>query len=272
MREKGKPLAYVVLTLAAVIFAFPFVWMVNSSLMSTPETMTIPVTLIPAELQWENYSFILERFPVWRWYINSITVMIGMVAGQIIFPSLAAFAFARLNFRGKDIVFILFLSLMMVPEQIFIMPRYYLLQGFGLDNSLIALFLPKIWSVFAVFMLRQFFMGLPKELDEAAKIDGCGYFTIYSRILMPLLKGPLVSLAILAGLAAWKDLLWPIIMIRENELKTVIAGLAVVQDAYGSQFNYTMVAGVLGSFAIIIVFFLLQKQIVRGIAQEGIKG
>ncbi len=272
MKVKGKVLAYAILTFAAIIFAFPFIWMINSSLMSTPETMTIPVTLFPEKLMWENYEFILERFPVWRWYFNSTVVMIGMVAGQIIFPSLAAFAFARLKFRGKDILFILFLSLMMVPEQIFIMPRYYLLQGLSLDNTLISLFLPKIWSVFAVFMLRQFFMGLPKDLDEAAKIDGCGYFTIYARILMPLLKGPIVSLAILAGLASWKDLLWPIIMIRENELKTVISGLAVVQDAYGSQFNYTMVAGVLGSFIIVIIFFLLQKQIVRGIAQEGIKG
>ncbi len=272
MKEKHVIPSHITLVLVCIIFGFPFLYMVLSSFMTAGEISSVPTTLIPAQLEWENYQEILSKFTVGRWYLNSAIVVIATTFGQVFFASLAAYAFARLNFPGKEVLFMVFLSLYMVPEQIFIMPRFYLIRDLGLNNTLVSLFLPKMFSVLGVFMLKQFFSSLPKDLDEAAKIDGCGHFRIFAQVLMPLLKGPLVSLSILSGLGIWKDLLWPIIMIRDNDKKTVVAGLAVIQDIYSGKFNYTMVGGVLGSIVVIILFFVLQKHIVKGIASQGIKG
>lgn len=269
--KKIKWPVYTILLIAVAISVFPFIWMILTSFKSYDETVRIPIQIFPSEWLLSNYADVLEKYPIGQWYINSIVMIFIAIIGQIIFASLAAYGFARLRFPGRESIFIVFLALMMVPEQIFIIPRYQIISGWGLVNNQIALWLPKLFSVFAVFMLRQFMQTLPKDLDEAAKIDGCGFFRIYSMILMPLLKAPLTSLAIISGLGIWKDLMWPLIVIRDMEKKPVIAGLAVLADVFNNQYQYLMVGGVIGTLPVIIMFFILQKQFVTGIAFEGIK-
>jgi multiple sugar transport system permease protein len=260
-----------ILVIASALSVFPYIWMILTSFKTYDETVMIPIRVFPSKWLISNYIDVLKRYPVGRWYLNSFMMIFMAILGQIIFASLAAYAFARLSFPCREVVFILFLSVMMVPEQIFIIPRYQIMSSWGLINNEVALWLPKLFSVFAVFLLRQSFRSLPRELDEAAMIEGCGYFRIYLTILMPLLKVPLVSLAILSGLGIWKDLMWPLIVIRDTAKKPVIAGLALIADAYNNKYQYLMVGGVLGTLPVIIIFFILQKQFVRGIASEGVK-
>ena len=165
----------------------------------------------------------------------------------------------------------LMLSIMMIPEQIFIIPRYNTLAAVGLTNTRVALWIVSLFSVFAVFMMRQFILSVPRELDEAAMIDGCGYFRIYATIILPVLRAPIVSLAILSGLSTWKDMMWPLIVIRDRDKMPVVSGLSTLADYYANKYPQLMAGGVLCSIPVIIFFFVLQKYFVAGIASQGIK-
>jgi multiple sugar transport system permease protein len=198
--------------------------------------------------------------------------MVVVIIGELIISSMAAYAFARLNFPFKNAIFIFCLSLMMVPSQIFLIPQYDLMVKAGLNDTLIALILPRLFNVFSVFMLRQFFMTLPRELDDAAKIDGCGFFGIYYQILLPLLKPALVSVAILSGLSTWKDLLWPLIVNNSMEKYTLSAGLALLIGEHTTIYPHVMAGSFLAVWPMILLYFLAQKQFVEGIAFSGIKG
>ena len=163
-------------------------------------------------------------FPIAKWFMNSILAVVISLLAQVFLGSLAAYAFARLRFPGKKFLFMLMLSIMMIPEQIFIIPRYNTLAAVGLTNTRVALWIVRLFSVFAVFMMRQFILSVPRELDEAAMIDGCGYFRIYATIILPVLRAPIVSLAILSGLSTWKDMMWPLIVIRDRDKMPVVSG------------------------------------------------
>lgn len=267
---KNLPI-YAALLVAVVIFAFPFIWMLLTSFKTLDETIKIPVQFFPKKLIFENYREVIAAFPMMKWYINSMIVTGITIFGQIVIGAMAGYGFARLYFPFKNVIFIMFLALMMVPEQIYIFTRYDLMLSWGLANTTTAMWLPKIFSIFAVFFFRQFIQSIPRELDEAAMIDGCGYTGIFLRIILPTLKNAFVSLAILAGLAAWKDLMWPIIVVQDVEKLTVIAGLARLADKFNGKYQYLMVGGVLGTFPVIILFFILQKRFVQSIASEGIK-
>lgn len=251
---------------------FPFVWMILTSFKTYEETVKIPFQFFPTEWLISNYTYVLDAYPVLLWYGNSLVMILMVIIGQIILGSSAAYAFAKLEFPFKNTLFLAFLAVMMVPQQIYIIPRYKMMIDWGLLNTTVALWLPKVFNVFAVFLLTQFAKSLPREIDEAAKIDGSGYFRHYITIIMPLLKTPLITLSILAGLGAWKDLMWPMIVIQESAKKPVIAGLALLADRSNGQYPYLMAGGVLGTIPVIILFFILQRHFVEGIATEGIKG
>ena len=269
--KKGKWLIYFVLILAEAVMTIPFLWMLLTSFKTFEDSTKIPLQILPEQWILTNYTEILEVFPIAKWFMNSILAVVISLLAQVFLGSLAAYAFARLRFPGKKFLFMLMLSIMMIPEQIFIIPRYNTLAAVGLTNTRVALWIVRLFSVFAVFMMRQFILSVPRELDEAAMIDGCGYFRIYATIILPVLRAPIVSLAILSGLSTWKDMMWPLIVIRDRDKMPVVSGLSTLADYFANKYPQLMAGGVLCSIPVIIFFFVLQKYFVAGIASQGIK-
>ena len=184
---------------------------------------------------------------------------------------MAAYAFARLNFPGRDVIFIVLLALLMVPGQIFLVPNYEIMVKLHLADTVTALWIPKIFSAFGTFMLCEFFKGLPKSLDEAAMLDGCGFFQIYYKILLPLLKPALSSLAILTAISTFKDLMWPLIVNNSMEKMTLSAGLAMLIGEHTTYYPQVMAGGIIAILPMIVLFFFFQKQFVEGIGTTGVK-
>ncbi len=270
MKAKNWPI-YTVLSIAVLTMVIPFLWMILTSFKTFEDSTKIPMEILPEVWILSNYKDILDVFPIALWFGNSVLAIVISVIGQIFFGSLAAYAFARLRFPGKDFLFLLILSIMMIPEQIYIIPRYNILASVELTNTRTALWITKLFSVFAVFLLRQFILSVPRELDEAAMVDGCSYFRIYATIIMPILRAPIISLVILSGLTTWKDMLWPLIVIRDRDKMPVVSGLSTLADYFANRYPHLMAGGVLCSIPVIILFFVLQKHFVAGIASEGIK-
>lgn len=262
---------YLVLIIAVAVMVIPFLWMLLTSFKTFEDSTKIPLQIMPEQWVLTNYQEILEVFPITKWFLNSVLSVGISIVGQVLLGSLAAYAFARLQFPGKEFLFMLCLSIMMIPEQIFIIPRYNTLAAVGLTNTRTALWIVRLFSVFAVFLMRQFILSVPKELDDAAMVDGCGYFQIYARIILPVLKAPVISLAILSGLTTWKDMMWPLIVIRDRDKMPVVSGLSTLADYFANRFPHQMAGGVLCSVPVIIFFFILQKYFVAGIASQGIK-
>ncbi|MCE5207018.1 MAG: carbohydrate ABC transporter permease, partial [Chloroflexi bacterium] len=247
-------------------------WMILTSFKTYEESIRIPLTFLPGQWNLTNYSTVWHKFPFLNFYINTFIVMVVVIVGELFISSMAAYAFARLNFPFRNAIFVFCLSLMMMPGQIFLIPQYDLMVKAGLNNTIIALILPRLFSVFSVFMLRQFFLTLPTELDDAAKIDGCGFFGIYFRILLPLVKPALISMAILSGLSTWKDLIWPLIVNNSMDKYTLSAGLALLIGEHTTIYPNVMAGSFLAVWPMILLFFLAQKHFVEGIAFSGIKG
>lgn len=273
MRKKTRSnmIVYLFLVLCGLITIVPFLWMVLTSLKTYGESIHIPLVFFPDKMQWENYASVWNKFPILKLYLNTFVVMMLSIISQVLVCSMAAYAFARLEFKGKNFLFLLCLSMMMIPSQIFLVPHYDIMVSWKLNNTLTALWLPKIFNIFAMFMLRQYFSSLPIELDEAAKLDGCSRWRIYWNILMPLLKAPIVALCILTGLGTWKDLMWPLIINVDMDKMVLSAGLANLTGQNITNYPELMAGGVLAALPMILLFFLFQKQFVEGIAMSGTK-
>lgn len=262
---------YIILIIACATTILPLLWMFLTSFKTFEESIQIPMTIFPESFNPESYKIVLNKFPFDKLFINTFLVMIVVVIGQIVVCSLAAYAFARLSFPGKELIFLLCLSIMMIPGQTFIIPRYELINKWGLADTITALWLPNLFDVFGVFMLRQFFSTLPKELDEAAKIDGSGFFRIYYQILLPLIKPAIVSLAILTALTTWKDLLWPLIINTDINKQTLSAGLALLIGEHTTYYPQVMAGAFISVVPMIVIFFFLQRFFIEGIALSGTK-
>ena len=263
---------HVFLVLGSFLAVGPFIWMFLTSIKTFEETIQIPVKFLPDIPQWENYAIISDKLNFPRLYLNTILVALMMIVGQILIVTICAYAFDRLKFPGKNVLFLGMLALMMVPGQIFIIPRFKIMVSLHLTNTLIGLVLPGLFNIFGVFLMRQFFSTIPKELDEAALIDGCSYFRIYWNVLLPLVKSGITTLAILTMLSAWKDLMWPLINNSRAEMMTLAAGLAMLIGEHTTYYEQVMAGGVIAVLPLIILFVIFQKQFVAGIAQSGIKG
>ncbi len=262
---------HIVLILASIITIGPFIWMLLTSFKTFEESVLIPPTLLPAAWNLDNYRIVVEKFPFPLFYLNTFAMVAMSIIGQLVICSMAAYAFARLTFPGRNVLFTLCLALLMVPGQIFLVPHYDIMVRLKLTDTVTALWLPKVFSAFGTFMLRQFFMGQPKSLDEAAKIDGCSYFGIYFRILLPLIKPALVSLAILTALSAFKDLMWPLIVNNSMTKMTLSAGLAMLIGEHTTYYPQVMAGSALAIWPMILLFLLFQRQFIEGIAMTGIK-
>jgi len=267
-----KILKYTLLIILTLSMLIPFLWMLSTSLMSELEVYQFPPKFIPSTLKWSNFIEAMSMQPFGRYFLNTFIVSSASVIGQLIFCSMAAYAFARIRFLGRDKIFGLYLSTMMIPAIVTIIPAFLIINIFGWMNTYWALFTPTISSVWGIFLLRQFFQTIPKDLEDAARVDGASEFTIFWKIILPLSKPALATLAIFAFMGSWKDFLWPLIVTNRMDMRTVEVGIANFSSLYSTDWPHQMAAAVVVMLPIIIVFFIAQKYFVRGITLTGMKG
>lgn len=267
--NKSNNLIHVLLIIGAIIMILPFLWMVLTSIKSLTESVQIPPKILPSVAQWDNYSAVAKILPFASFYVNTILMMVGRVVGSVLFSAMAAYACARLNFPGKNIFFGLVLFQMMIPGQLFIIPQFLIVQKLGLLNTVSALIVPGIVSAFGTFLLRQFFMGLPKDLEEAAKLDGCTIWQTFYKIMLPLSRSGLIALAIFTSLFAFKDLMWPLIVNMSIDKMTLSSGLASLQGQFATNYPQLMAGSLLAIWPMLLIFVIFQKKFIEGIATSG---
>ena len=264
-----KILVHLLLVFGSLLMIMPFVWMLLTSGKTLTESVKIPPIIFPESFQWENFSIVLDKLPFVSFYINTFLMIAFRVVGSVLFSAMAAYACARLNFPGRNLFFSLVLIQMMIPTQIFIVPQYLLVQKMNLLNSIPALVLPGIVSAFGTFLLRQFFLSLPNELEEAAKLDGCNVWQTFFKIMLPLAKSGLVALSIFTGLFAFKDLMWPLVVNMSMEKMTLSSGLANLQGQYTTHYPQLMAGSLLAIWPMLLIFIIFQKKFIEGIATSG---
>lgn len=275
MRGKAKfyhVIVHLALLVGIVVVVFPFVWMILTSFKTNGEALHIPPTILPEQFVTTAYTTIMNALPFATVYLNTIISTLITVIGQVVFCAMAGYAFARIEFPFKNVIFVIVLSVLMVPGQIFLIPQYSIIQKLGLLDTIPALFLPNLFSAFGTFLLRQFFMSLPKELEEAAVLDGCGRFQIFSKIMLPLVKPGIVALVIFTAKFAWNDFMWPLIVNTSTEKMTLGPALSTLKGQYTTQYPMQMAGAVMAVLPLIVLFFIFQKQFIEGVAQSGIKG
>ena len=251
---------------------FPFLWMISTSLMSELEVYQFPPVLLPSTWKWSNYAEALTLQPFGKFFLNTVIVAAASVTGQLVFCSMAAYAFARMRFRGRDKIFGAYLATMMIPAIVTVIPSFLLITKFGWMNTYWALFTPTLSSVWGIFLLRQFFQSIPRDLEDAARIDGASELTIFWKVILPLSKPALATLAIFAFMGSWKDFLWPLIVTNRTDMRTVEVGIANFSSMYQTDWPHQMAAAVLVMAPVVLVFFIAQKYFVRGVTMTGMKG
>ena len=267
----GRALLYIILVFWAVFMIMPFAWMLLTSVKTQPEAMKVPIVWLPKNPQWKNYVDVLQKYRFASYYKNTAFVTVTTVVFQLITCSMGAYAFARLDFPGKNAIFLVYMTVLMVPTQMIIIPRFIMTMRLGWLNSFAGIIIPNLPSIYGVFFLRQNFMTLPRELDEAAMIDGCSFFGIYWRILLPLLKNGLIAFGVRTTLWSWNEILWPLIVTSKQSLYVLSIALANMQGQYAQKIPTQMAAGVLAMAPMLLVFLIGQKQMLEGIALSSIK-
>jgi multiple sugar transport system permease protein len=270
----NKITVYILLIGFSILFAFPFVWMVGTSL--TPGELVLDRNrpFIPLQPQWSNYSEALTVLPFATFLKNTLIISIMCVIGQTISASLVAFAFARLKFPGRDALFVMVLATMMLPGQVTMIPTFIMFTIPGWIDSLKPLIVPAFFGggAFFIFLLRQFFLTIPTELEDAARIDGCGSFGIYRHVILPLSKPALTAVALFSFMGHWNDFLGPLIYTQSEENKTLALGLSAFKGLHGTEYHLMMAASVAVLLPVIILFFFSQKYFVEGVVTSGVKG
>ena len=263
---------HVVLMPLAAVMLLPLAWMLVTSIETLAESRHFPPTIVPSGIHWENYPNALDSAPFGRFFANSLVVTLASVAGNLVFCSLAGYAFARLRFFGRDVIFIVLLATLMVPSQVTMIPTFLIVQHLGLVNSLGALIAPNLVTPFGIFLLRQFFRTLPIDLEEAARIDGCSRLGVLFRVVLPLSMPALATLGIVTFLWTWNDFLWPLIAISSTDQSTVQLGLASFQGAHQTRWTLLMAGNVVALAPMLLVFVFAQRWFVQSIAATGVKG
>jgi len=287
IRRLLKPtFLHLVLAAGALTTIVPFLWMISTSLKPESEIFRFPPVWVPSLWKWDNYADAMKAAPFGRYFLNTIIYSVAITASNLLFCSMAAYAFARLRFRGRNLLFILVLGTMMIPGQVTMVPVFIMLKrwpllggndllgvgGHGLLNTYTGLVLPGAVGAFGIFLLRQFFMTLPRELEDAARIDGCSEVGIYWRIILPLSKPAMATLGIFTFTAAWNEFLWPLLIMSKESMKTLQVGLQVFQTQYTTRWDLLMAGTVVVTLPVLIIFLFGQRYFTRGIALSGIKG
>lgn len=265
-------LLYTLLTIGSIIMAAPFVWMVLTSLKDTAQAFSDPPTWLPNPIVWDNFPTSFQALPFGQAYFNSFYIALVIVACQLITCSMAGYAFARIRFPGRNIIFVMFLATLMIPFQLTIIPIFLTMRYLGWLDTHLALIVPAaLFSAFGVFLMRQFIRGIPLELEEAAIVDGANRWTIYWKIILPLLKAPLAALGIFAFLAQWNSFFVPLIMLNSVENFTVPLMLNQFKGQYATEWTMVMAGSVIAVIPVLIIYIIAQRQIIQGIALTGLK-
>jgi len=263
---------HLVLILLALTTVFPFFWTVSASLKGNEAILATPPALFPSSPQWSNYADLLASIPLFRFFVNSLIVASSTTILQLLTCSMAAYAFARMRFPGRDGLFLVYLITLMVPSQVTMVPLFILMRLLGLTNSYPGLILPGITSAFGVFLLRQFFLTIPRDLEEAAFLDGASHWTVYWRIVLPLSRPGLAALSIFAFMSSWNSFLWPLLVTTDQSLMTLPLGLSTLQGQYTTVWNQLMAGTVISTVPIVVVYVVAQRHFIEGMALSGIKG
>ena len=268
-RKLSTALIYAALIAGSITMIFPFAWMLLTSFKTQAESMAIPPQIFPAQWNFDNFVKALESLPFWNLYVNTFLLIFFRVICAVVFSSMAGYAFAKLEFPCKNLLFGLVLMQMMLPSQIFIIPQYQMLAKMGMTNTLFALVFPGLVSAFGTFFLRQAYMGLPNEIAEAAYLDGCTKWQTFTKVLLPLTKSSIAALAIFTAVFAYADLMWPLICNTDLNMMTLSAGLSTLNGQYTTNFPVLMAGSLLAMVPMVLLYLMFQKQFIEGIAMTG---
>ncbi len=269
-----RGLLYALMLLLVIVMVLPFAWMLSTSLKAQQYILETPPQLLPNPLTFESYTGLAQRMDIGRIIFNSVFVALATTIGQIIISAMAAYAFSRLQWRGRNLVFTLYLATMMVPSVVMVIPQFVLIRQLGWVNTYAALIVPSLFNAFGTFLLRQSFLGLPKDFEEAAFVDGANPFTIFWRIMLPLNLPAIATLVVLSFMGSWNSYLFPLFVARKEEVITLPVALGVLQGGPRAltEWNLVMAGAVITVLPILIVYLLAQKWFVQGIVSSGIKG
>ena len=268
----GNWLLALFLVPTAILMLLPFIWMLSTSFKLAGAVFEYPPTWVPRPLVWQNYPQVLEILPFARFFLNSLLVALCVTALQLLTCSLAAYAFARLRFPGRDALFLGYLGTLMIPGQVVIIPNFILLRTLGWIDTYQALILPAAFSAFGTFLLRQYFLTIPRELEDAAVVDGASYWQVYSRVILPLSGPALSTLAIFTFLGQWNSFLYPLVVTSSTEMSTLTVGLRTLQGQYNTAWTLLMAGSVIALVPVLLVFVFAQRYFIRGIAMTGLGG
>lgn len=270
-RLLGRLALHAVLLGTGLIFMLPFVWSISTSLKSMGELFAVQPNLIPKTLRWDNYRAVFADAPFLRFYVNSIVVAIGRTIGQVAIASLAGFAFAQLRFPGRDVIFVGLLAGLMVPDQVLIVPRFVIMREFGWFDTYQGLIIPLIFSSFGVFLLRQYFLGIPRDFHEAATLEGANPFQVYRDIYLPLARPALAAFGFLALLSSWNEFFWALTVTNQTNMRVLPVGIALFQGQYFTNNAIVLAAANMATFPLLLIFLFFQKQLVEGVTLSGLK-
>jgi len=271
-RRGGSHLvAHLVLGVGGLLMAFPFVWQIIMSLSTNAEIQSVVPTFWPAELQWQNYADVFERMPFLSQLNTSVWLTVIRVVAQILLCTLAGYAFARMRFSGRTILLGITLSILMVPSQVYLISQYQIIQGFGWLDTLIGIVAPGLFSAFGTFLMRTAFLNMPVELEEAARLDGANPFQIFWKIMLPLARPSISVLAITTTLWSWNELLWPLVVSTYSETMPLSAGLATLVGDKNTDYPVMMAASLMAMAPVLILFVVLQRRVIDGLASSGLK-
>jgi multiple sugar transport system permease protein len=262
---------HVVLLAGVIIMITPFVWQIMTSFRTYPDSIAVPPKLF-APVEWSNFGQVFDALPFGAQFTNSVLVTLVRTVGQVLVCTAAGFAFARLRFPARDVIFFAFLGGLMFPSQLFLLSQYQIIQNLDLLNTIPALFLPGLFSAFGTFLMRQYFLQMPDELIEAARIDGAGPFQIFVKIGLPLARNGMLALGILTAIWSWNELLWPLVVNNDPEMMPLSSGLATLQGQFITNYPVLMAGSLMASIPMIILFLIFQRNMIQGIAAGAVKG
>jgi len=270
--RRERLISLAVLVPVAVIALFPFYWMIATALTPRAAAIRVPPTVVPLDATLDNLRALFEQAPVLLWATNSLIIAAAIMVGHIIFDSMAGYAFARKRFRGKGIFFTLIVSSLMIPVHVTLVPRFILINEMGLNNNLLGVIAPSIADVFGIFLMRQFMQSLPRELEEAARVDGANEWQVFWRIVMPLSRPAVATVAIFSFVGAWNAFLWPLIVLSDRDLLTLPVGVALLQQEFSTNIGLQMAGAVVGAVPMILLFLVFQRHFLEGVRVGALKG
>ncbi|MDF2595486.1 MAG: carbohydrate transporter permease [Clostridia bacterium] len=263
---------YAALLLLSVLIILPFIWMVSSSLKVSHDVFSLPMEWLPKQPRWANYQEIWTKIPLLLFIKNTVKLTVIITVLQVFTSSFAAYAFAKMSFKGRDTLFLAYVGTIAVPWQVYMVPQFIMMRYFNLADTHLAMIVLQAFTAFGVFLMRQFYFGIPNELSESARIDGLNEYSIYWRIILPLSKPALATLTIFTFVATWNDYMGPMIYLNSTELKTIQLGLRMFITQYSADYNLIMAAALVSIIPIFVVFIFMQRFFIEGIATSGIKG